>query len=147
MNFASKTAPAAFNHAVQGRPHPAQDRMADPALNPGEDLTGIAFEPVAVKGFGNQPKLDDEVAGQILGFGFAALFPPQADQGGFVVAHNDAGVRAANEMSAMAAPRPALGAEAAYAGASPCPSLLSLPAGRPGFVDVFSLASGKGDAN
>ena len=65
-----------FNHAVEGGRHPTHDRMLDPALNRGEDLAGVAFEPVAVEGLGNQPELDDEVAGQVLRLDFAALFPP-----------------------------------------------------------------------
>jgi hypothetical protein len=40
-------------------------------------------------------ELDDEVAGQVLGLGLAALFPPEAEQGGFVFPHDDAGVGAA----------------------------------------------------
>jgi hypothetical protein len=34
-------------------------------------------------------------AGQVLGLGLAALFPPEAEQGCLVVAHDDAGVGAA----------------------------------------------------
>jgi hypothetical protein len=40
---------------------------------------------------------DDQVGGQVLGLDFAALFPPEAEQGGLVVAHDDAGVGPANE--------------------------------------------------
>ena len=38
------------------------------------------------------PELDDEVAGEVLRLGLAALLPPEAEQGGFVVAHDDPGV-------------------------------------------------------
>ena len=41
-----------------------------------------------------------QVGGQVLGLGLAALLPPEADQGGFVVAHDDPGVRAADKGAA-----------------------------------------------
>ena len=50
-----------------------------------------------IEGFGRHPELDDEVAGQVLRLGLAPLLAPQADQGGFIVAHDDPGVRAADE--------------------------------------------------
>jgi hypothetical protein len=54
-----------------------------------------------VEGLGHQPELDDEVSGQVLRFDLAPLFLPQAEQGGFVVAHDDAGVRSAYERAAV----------------------------------------------
>ena len=42
---------------------------------------------------------------EVLGLDLAALFPPQAEQGGLVVAHDDPGVRAADEGAAIRAPR------------------------------------------
>ena len=50
--------------------------MPDPALDLGEDLAGIAFEPAPIEGFGDHPELDDEVAGQVLRLDLAALFSP-----------------------------------------------------------------------
>jgi hypothetical protein len=50
-----------------------------------------------VEGFSHQPELDDEVAGEVRRFGFAPFLAPQAYQGGFIVAHDDAGVGAADE--------------------------------------------------
>ena len=67
MNFASNTAPVASTMPVEGSGHPAHDRMLDPALDRGEDLAGVAFEPVAVERFGDHSKLDDEVAREVLG--------------------------------------------------------------------------------
>jgi hypothetical protein len=46
-----------------------------------------------IERLGHQAELDDEIAGQVLGLGLAALFPPEAEQGGLVVAHDDAGMR------------------------------------------------------
>ena len=75
--------------------------MLHPALDPGEDLSGVAFEPVPIEGFGHRPELDNEVAREVLRLDFAALFPPEAEQGGFVIAHDDPGVRAADEAPAV----------------------------------------------
>ena len=77
--FGFEHRPSGFDHAVEGRGHLAHDRMLHPALDPGEDLTGIAFKPVSVEGFGDHPELDDKIAGEVLGLDLAALFPPQAD--------------------------------------------------------------------
>ena len=46
-------------------------------------------------------ELDDEVAGEVLGLDLAALLPPEPEQGGFVVPHDDPGVRAADEGAAV----------------------------------------------
>ena len=62
-------------------------------------LAGIALVPQPVEILGGLAELDDEVAGQVLGLGFATLFPPEAEQGGLVVAHDDAGIGAADEGS------------------------------------------------
>ncbi len=75
--------------------------MLHPALDRGEDLPGIAFEPLAIEGFRDRPELDDEVAGEVLGFYLAALLAPEAEQGGLVLAHDDPGIRAANEAAPM----------------------------------------------
>jgi hypothetical protein len=92
--FCFKYRPGGFDHAVEGGRHIADDRMLHPALDPCEDLAGIALVPVAVERLGHDPELDNEVAGKILGLGFAALLAPEAEQGGRVIAHDDAGVRA-----------------------------------------------------
>ena len=102
--FGLEHRPGGLDHAVEGGGHPAHDRMLHPALDAGEDLAGVAFEPVAVEGLGDDPELDDEVAGEVLGLDLAALFPPQAEQGGLVIAHDDPGVRAADEVTAMRRP-------------------------------------------
>jgi hypothetical protein len=53
--------------------------MLHPALDLGEDLAGIAFEPVPVEGFGDHPELDDEVAGEALRLDLATFLSPKAD--------------------------------------------------------------------
>jgi hypothetical protein len=56
------------------------------------ELAGRAFVPVSVEGFGCQPQLDYEVVRIVLRLDFPALFLPQADEGGFVVAHDYSGI-------------------------------------------------------
>jgi hypothetical protein len=82
---------------VEGGRHPRNGRMPDPALNVPDCPSGVPLVPSAVDLLGGRPELDDEVAGEILGLGLAALLAPETDEGGLVVAHNDPGVRAADE--------------------------------------------------
>jgi hypothetical protein len=95
--FGLEHRPAAGDDAVEGRPHPPQHRMPQPMLNAFDRLPGVALVPMPVEGFGHEPELDDEVAGQVLRLGLPPFLEPEADQGGFIVAHDDAGVRAADE--------------------------------------------------
>jgi hypothetical protein len=67
-----------------------------------DDLTGIALVPAPIEVFGREAELDDQVAGQVLRLDLASLFPPEAQEGPFVVPHDDAGVRAADEVAAPA---------------------------------------------
>ena len=75
--------------------------MADRSLDIRDDLTGIGLIPPAVKVFGRDAKLDDEVGGQVLRLDLTALFPPRLQEGGFVTAHDDPGVGTADEMAAI----------------------------------------------
>ena len=90
-----------LDHAVEGCRHPALDRMKHLPLHLGDDLAGIALVPVPVEVLGHGAELDDQVVREVLGLDLAALFPPQPEQGGFVVAHDDPGVRAADEGAAV----------------------------------------------
>jgi hypothetical protein len=47
---------------------------------------------VPVEVLGHDPKLDDQVGGEVLGLGFTALFAPEAEQDGLIVAHDDSGI-------------------------------------------------------
>jgi hypothetical protein len=89
--------PAVLHHPVEGRGHPPDHRMLHLALNRGNRLPGLALVPGPVQMLGDDPELDDEVAGQVLGLGLAALSPPQLQEGLFVPAHDDPRVRAADE--------------------------------------------------
>jgi hypothetical protein len=75
--------------------------MADAPLHVGDRLSGIALEPRSVEVLRDDAELDDQVSGQVLGLKFTALFLPQPKQGGFIRAHDDPGVGAANEFSAI----------------------------------------------
>ncbi len=75
--------------------------MPDVPLDVRDDLAGIGLVPAPVEVLGGQAELDDEVAGEVLRLDLAALFPPQPQQGGLVIAHDDPGVRAADEVAAI----------------------------------------------
>jgi hypothetical protein len=70
-------------------------------LNAFDRLPGVALVPMPVEGFSHEPELDDEVAGQVLRLGLPPFLAPEADQGGFIVAHDDASVGSAHETSAI----------------------------------------------
>ena len=76
MNLASNTASVALHDAVEGRRHPRNGRMLDPALDVGDPPAGVALVPGAVELLGRGPELHDEVAGQVLRLGLAPLLPP-----------------------------------------------------------------------
>ena len=97
MNLASNTASLPCNPAIEGGRHPAQHWMPDLPLDIGNHLAGIGLIPAPIEVLGHHPELDDEVAGQVLWLDLAALFPPEPEQGAFIVAHDDPGVRAADK--------------------------------------------------
>jgi hypothetical protein len=55
----------------------------------------LRLVPIPVEGFGHHAELNDQVAREVLRLDFAPLFLPKAEQGAFIAAHDDAGVRAA----------------------------------------------------
>ena len=75
--------------------------MSDPALDVDDDLPGIELVPAPVQILGDRPKLDNEVAGQVLRLDLAAFLPPQPHQGDLVIAHDDPGIGAADEGAAI----------------------------------------------
>ena len=89
--------PSGFDYSVEGCGQIADNWMLNPPLDPAKGVTGVAFEPVAVEGFGHDPELDDEIAGQVLWLDLAALLAPKAEKGTFIIARNDPSVRAADE--------------------------------------------------
>jgi hypothetical protein len=89
----------AFDPTVERCRHPMQSRMPAPHLDVRDYPPRLGLVPVAVKFLGDAAELHNQIAGQVLGIDFATLFPPQALQRGFIVAHDDPGVRAANEVT------------------------------------------------
>src|SRR5262249_55805770 len=103
MNLASKTVPVCSTHPVEGRRHPADYWVLDPPLYVGNDLPGIALEPMPIEGLGHEAKLDDEIVGEVLRLSLAAFLAPQPEQGSLVAPHDDPGVGAADEAPAIKA--------------------------------------------
>jgi hypothetical protein len=73
--------------------------MLDLPLDVGDAPAGIALVPGPVELLGCGPELNDQVAGQVLRLGLTAL--SELDQGRLVAAHDNPGVRAANEGAAV----------------------------------------------
>src|SRR5262249_7973016 len=92
---------AALHTAVESRAHPAQNGMSNIFLNIRDHLAGIGLIPAPVQVFGRQAELDEEVAGQVLRLNLPSLLAPQPDQSDFVIPHDDAGFRTANERTAV----------------------------------------------
>jgi len=64
----------------------------DPGLHIRDSFPGIAFEPLAIEILRHQAELDDEIGRQVLRPYLAALLLPEADQGFFVLAHDNPGI-------------------------------------------------------
>ena len=74
--------------------------MPDPALHVADLPAGVALVPGAIELLGCSPELHDQIAGEIVSLDLASLLAPKPDQGGFIVAHDDPGIRAADERAA-----------------------------------------------
>ena len=101
MNLASKTAPVASTMPSRVAAIQRTTGCWTRRWTPVRTWPVLRSIPVAVEGFGDHPKLDDEVAREVLRLDLAALLPPQPDEGGFIIAHDDPGVRAADECPAI----------------------------------------------
>src|SRR5262245_16891510 len=75
--------------------------MPDPALHVADLPTGVALIPGAIELLGGSPELHDEVTREVLRLGLASFLAPQADQGGLVAAHDDAGVGTTDKGAAI----------------------------------------------
>ena len=89
--------PGPGDHDIEGRRHPADDRVYDPALDVGDRTAGIALVPLPIEVFGRQAELDDEFAREVLRPDLAALLLLQSDQGLLALPYDDLGIRAADE--------------------------------------------------
>jgi hypothetical protein len=75
--------------------------MLDLALDVGDAPAGVALVPGAVELLSGRAKLHNEVRGQVLRLGLATLLAPELDQCRFAIAHDDPGVRTAEEHSSV----------------------------------------------
>jgi hypothetical protein len=71
--------------------------VPDAVLDVGDPSSSVALVPGAVELLGGGPKLHDEVPGQVLRLGLTTFLPPEPHQSGFIGAHDDPGVGAADE--------------------------------------------------
>jgi len=71
--------------------------MAAPLLNVRNCSARLGLIPTPVKLLCREAELHDEIVGEVPGFNFASFFPPQPQQRGFVLAHNNASVRTADK--------------------------------------------------
>ncbi len=78
--------------------------MKDLPLHLSDDMAGVLLVPVPVQMLGHRAELDQEVAGQVLGFDLAPLLPPEAEQRRLVIAHDDPGIRAADKGATVKIP-------------------------------------------
>ena len=97
MNFASNTAPVASTIPSRVAPIQRFTGCRTCRWTSRDRLAGIALIPAPIEVLGHDPELDDQVVGEVLRLDLAALLAPEPEQGGLVVAHDDPGVRAANE--------------------------------------------------
>jgi hypothetical protein len=71
--------------------------MLNPPLDVFDGLASITFVPLPIEVFGRTAELDNQIAGQILRFGFASLLPPEAEESGFIISHDDPCIRTSDE--------------------------------------------------
>jgi hypothetical protein len=90
-----------FDPAVKRRRHPPMDRVKHLPLHLNHHLSGVVFVPTSVEGLGHGAELNQEIPRSVFWLDLATLLTPQAEQGGFIVAHDDPGIGAANEGAAV----------------------------------------------
>ena len=66
--------------------------MLDPALDVANPPAGVALVPGSIEPLRGRPKLNNEVAGEVLWFRLAPFLAPELDQGRFIIPHDDPGV-------------------------------------------------------
>ena len=91
----------ALHDAVEGRRHPGDGRMLDAALDVRDPPAGIALVPGAVELLGAVPSCTMRLPDRSSGSASPRFLAPEADQGGFIAAHDDPGVGAADESATL----------------------------------------------
>ena len=76
--------------------------MDDMPLNVADPITRILLVPAAVEVFGGQAELDNQDTGEVDRGHLTPLLLPQTVEGLLVPTHDDPGVRAADELAAVA---------------------------------------------
>jgi hypothetical protein len=76
--------------------------VAGMALDVGDPVARILFLPAAVEVLGGQPELDDQDAREVDRRRFSSFFLPGSMEGLLVLAHDDPGILAADEMATVA---------------------------------------------
>jgi hypothetical protein len=75
--------------------------MPNPPLDIADLSASVALIPGAIDLLGCSSELHDEVPREVLQLGLAPFFAPEPNQGGFIVAHDDPCVLAADEETAL----------------------------------------------
>jgi hypothetical protein len=66
--------------------------VLNPLLHICDRPPGISFKPLAIEGFGHDPKLNDEVAGEVFRLDLAPLLAPETDESNLIVTEDDPSV-------------------------------------------------------
>jgi hypothetical protein len=66
-------------------------------------MPGVALVPEPVELLGRDSELDDKIAGAILRLNLTSFLLPETEEGGFIMAHDNSGIRAADEGTAIVA--------------------------------------------
>src|SRR5262249_49188384 len=85
----------------KGGRHPRNGRMPDAPLHVADLPAGVALVPGAIELLCSPPELHDEIVGEVLRLRLTPFLAPKLNKGGLVAAHNDPGVRAADESAAL----------------------------------------------
>jgi hypothetical protein len=88
-------------HPVKCCGHPFVDRVSEVLLDVSDGAASIAFVPAPIQVLRDDPKLDEQISGQVLRLKLAALFAPKPNERGLIIAHDNAGVRTANKGGAF----------------------------------------------
>ena len=91
-----------LDQSIQRGGHPGDGPVDRMALDVRDPVAGVEFVPAAVEVLGDEAELDDQDARQVESGRLAPFFPPEPQQGLLVLAHDDPGVRAADEVAAVA---------------------------------------------
>jgi hypothetical protein len=75
--------------------------MLDLPLDVCKYLTGVGLIPAPIEVLGGQAELDDEIAREVFRLDLAPLLTPKAEESILIVAHNDPGIRPADEMASV----------------------------------------------